>query len=166
MTIHLFGNGPSPAVATYGLRRIVEEGEEFEPGAKEFVKRNFYVQDGLVSSPTATETIKLVRDTQVALATANLTLHKVVLNSVTVMEAFPTEDLAKDVHSLDLPHDELPAQRSLGVFWDLETYLPTRYWYRTGHSPDVEFYHWWTQFMTLWVWPHQSCWRVDYCFKN
>ena len=120
MTVHLFGNGPSPAVATYGLRRTVEDGEEFGPGVKEFVERNFYVDDGLVSKPTATETIKLVRDTQAALATANLRLHKVVSNSVTVMEAFPTEDLAKDIRSLDLRHDELPAQRSLGVFWDLE----------------------------------------------
>ena len=40
MTVHLFGNGPSPAVATYGLRRTVENGEELEPDVKEFVKRN------------------------------------------------------------------------------------------------------------------------------
>ena len=39
---------------------------------------------------------------------------------MTVMEAFPAEDLAKDIRSLILHHDELPAQRSLGVFWDLE----------------------------------------------
>lgn len=120
MTVHLFGNGPSPAVATYGLRRTVEDGEELDPAVKEFVKRNFYVDDGLISRPTASETIKLVRDTQAALATANLRLHKVVSNSVTVMQAFPTEDLAKDIRSLDLHNDELPAQRSLGVFWDLE----------------------------------------------
>ena len=120
MTVHLFGNGRSPAVTTWGLRRTVEDGEGFDPGVKEFVKRNFYVDDGLVSKPTAEETIKLVRATQAALATANLRLHKVVSSSVTVMEAFPTEDLAKDIRSLDLRHDELPAQRSLGVFWDLE----------------------------------------------
>ena len=89
MTVHQFGNGPSPAVATYGLRRTVEDGEEFGPGVKEFVKRNFYVDDGLVSRPTAIETIKLVRDTQAALATTNLRLHKVVSTSVTVMEPSP-----------------------------------------------------------------------------
>ena len=60
-------------------------------------------------------------------------------NSVAVMEAFPTEDLAKDIRSLDLRHDELPAQRSLGVFWDLHrdvfTYrvlLPNRPFTRRG----------------------------------
>lgn len=121
MTVHLFGNGPSPAVATYGLRRTVDDGGEHDPGVKEFVQRNFYVDDGLVSKPTAEEVVTLVRNTQAALASANLRLHKVVSNSVSVMEAFPTEDLAKDIRSLDLRQDNLPAQRSLGVFWDLET---------------------------------------------
>ena len=36
------------------------------------------------------------------------------------MEAFPAEDRAKDVRDLDLRRDSLPAQRSLGVYWDLE----------------------------------------------
>lgn len=53
MTVHLFGNGLRPALATYGLRRTVGNGEELEPGVKEFVERNFYVDDGLVSKPTA-----------------------------------------------------------------------------------------------------------------
>ena len=121
MTVHLFGNGPSPAVATYGLRRTVDDGGKHDPGVKEFVQRNFYVDDGLVSKPTAEEVVTLVRTTQTALASADLRLHKVVSNSVSVMEAFPTEDLAKDIRSLDLCQDNLPAQRSLGIFWDLET---------------------------------------------
>lgn len=115
MTVHPFGNGPSLAVATHGLRKTVEDGKEFDPGVQEFVKRNFYVDDGLISRPTTVETINLVRDTQAALATANLRLRKVVSNSVTVMEAFPIEDLAKDIRSLDLHNDELPPQRSLGA---------------------------------------------------
>ena len=89
MTVHLFGNGPSPAVATYGFRRTVKDGEELDPAVKEFVKRNFCLDDGLVSRPTAIETIKLMRDTQATLATANHRLHKVVLNAVPVMQAFP-----------------------------------------------------------------------------
>ena len=121
ITVHLFGNGPSPAVATYGQRRTVNDGQEHDPGVKEFVQRNFYVEDGLVSKLTVEEVVTLVRNTQAALASANLRLHKVVSNSVSVMEAFPTEDLAKDIRSLDLRQDNLPAQRSLGVFWDLET---------------------------------------------
>ena len=117
MNVHLFGNGPSPAVATYGLRRTAIDGEE----AKKFICRNFYVNDGLTSLSSTQGATDLVKSAQATLATANLRLHKVVSNSVEVMEAFPAEDRAKDVRDLDLRHDSLPAQRSLGVFWDLET---------------------------------------------
>ena len=116
MNVHLFGNGPSPTVATYGLRRTASNGEE----AKRFIHRNFYVDDGLASLPNAQQAIELVKNAQASLATANLRLHKVVSNSVEVMEAFPAEDRAKNVRDLDLRHDSLPAQRSLGVFWNLE----------------------------------------------
>ncbi|KAK2549572.1 hypothetical protein P5673_029960 [Acropora cervicornis] len=39
---------------------------------------------------------------------------------VEVMEAFPAEDRGKGVRDLDLRHDGLPAQGSLGVYWNLE----------------------------------------------
>ena len=115
INMHLFGNGPSPAVATYGLRRTALDGEE----AKRFIHRNFYVDDGLASLANIQQAIELVKNAQASLATANLHLHKVVSNSVEVMEAFPAEDRAKDVRDLDLCHDSLPAQRSLAVFWNL-----------------------------------------------
>ena len=38
MNVHLFGNGPSPAVATFGLRNTAADGEEeFGKEASEFV---------------------------------------------------------------------------------------------------------------------------------
>ena len=113
MNVHLFGNGPSPAVATFGLRKTATDGEEeFGENAAEFLHRNFYVDDGLASRATAKEAIDLVA--------ANLKLHKVVSNSVEVMEAFPAEDRGKEIRDLDLRHDSLPTQRSLGVYWNLE----------------------------------------------
>ena len=121
MNVHLFGNGPSPAVATFGLRKTAVEGEEkYGEEVKDFVHRNFYVDDGLASFPTAEEAIKLVTSAQNALASSNLRLHKVVSNSVNVMETLSTEDRAKGLRDLDLRRDTLPAQRSLGVYWDLE----------------------------------------------
>ena len=121
MNVHLFGNGPSPAVATFGLRKTAADGEEeFGVEAKKFVCRNFYVDDGLASTATPEQAIKLVSSTQAMLARSNLRLHKVVSNSVEVMEAFPLEDRGKDIRDLDLRRDSLPAQRSLGVYWNLE----------------------------------------------
>ena len=46
MTVHVFGNSPSPAVATYGIRKAVEGSRE---EVKNLVNNNFYVDDGLLS---------------------------------------------------------------------------------------------------------------------
>ena len=86
MTVHLFGNGPSRAVATYGLRKTVKHGEEAD--VKEFVERNSYVDDGLVSTPTADEVITLVKSTEATLTS--------------LTRPFAVEDLAKDIRSLEL----------------------------------------------------------------
>ena len=121
MNVHLFGNGPSPAEATYGLRRTATDGEEkFGKEAADFVHRNFYVDDGLISLPTAEQAVKFVTTAQAMLATANLRLHKVVSYSREVMEEFPTEDRGKDIRDLDLRRDSLPDQRSLVIYWSLE----------------------------------------------
>ncbi|XP_076849002.1 uncharacterized protein LOC143497110 [Brachyhypopomus gauderio] len=122
MKVHVFGNSPSPAVAIYGLRRSAEQGErEHGVDAKQFVMRNFYVDDGLTSVSTVAEAISLLRETREMLAECNLKLHKIASNCHQVMEAFPTEDRAKDLKDLELGIDPLPLQRSLGVSWDLET---------------------------------------------
>ncbi|XP_048576150.1 uncharacterized protein LOC125557528 [Nematostella vectensis] len=56
MNFHLFGNGPSLAVATFGLRATVNDGEEkCSEAVRQFVNRNFYVDDGLVSKPETTQ---------------------------------------------------------------------------------------------------------------
>lgn len=69
MRVHVFGNSPSPAVAMYGLRRAALHGEtEFGAEAKSFVQRDFYVDDGLKSLPSATEAIDLLKTTQDMLA--------------------------------------------------------------------------------------------------
>ena len=73
------------------------------------------------------------------LATAQLRLHKAVSNSVSVMEALPEADRRKSIRDLDLQHDSLPTQCSLGVHWDLEgdaftfkVVLPERPYMRRG----------------------------------
>lgn len=70
MCKHVFGNSPSPAVASYGLRKTVQECEnEFGSDVREFVERNFYVDDGLMSVSTAEEAISLLDRIQSALRT-------------------------------------------------------------------------------------------------
>lgn len=66
---------------------------------KHFVERQFYVDDGLLSTPTAARVINLIKWTQEMLAASNLRLHKIASNCQEVMEAFPTEDYVKGLGS-------------------------------------------------------------------
>ena len=117
MCVHVFGNSPSPAVATYGLRRTVKDSD---PDVKKFVNKDFYVDDALTSLPTVEEAVDLLKRTQSDLQTAGLELHKVVSNSQEVLAEFPPEQLTKSLKHIDLTKDTLPVQHTLGLSWDLE----------------------------------------------
>ncbi|XP_071153735.1 uncharacterized protein [Mytilus edulis] len=123
MRVHVFGNSPSPAVATLGLRKAAQASEqEFGSHMTSFVTRDFYVDDGLTSCPTKEEAVKLMKDTQQALAKyGNLRLHKFASNFAEVMSAFHVSDLASNLKDLDLECDRKPLQRSLGLSWDVNT---------------------------------------------
>ena len=122
MKVHVFGNTPSPAIAIYCMRRAAEKGEtEYGSDARQFVERQFYVDDGLSSAASPQLAVDLLMRTRQMLADSNLRLHKVASNSEQVMEALPEEDRSKDLKHLELGVDPLPLQRSLGLSWNLET---------------------------------------------
>lgn len=122
MKVHVFGNSPSPAVAIYCLHRAAQEGEEeFGQDAREFVERDFYMDDGLKSVPSPEMAIDLLKRTQDMLAGSNLRLHKLASNNKEVIRAFPSEDYANSLKELDLGTGSLPTQRSLGLLWNLDT---------------------------------------------
>nr|XP_054593164.1 uncharacterized protein LOC129160055 [Nothobranchius furzeri] len=121
MNVHVFGNRPSPAVAIHGLHQSVQDREsKVEPDVKNFVTRDFYVDDGLKSMPSTETAVSLLKRTQEVLAKSNLRLHKIASNKKEVMEAFPSTDHANSLKDLDLDDDSLPLQRSLGLNWDLQ----------------------------------------------
>ncbi|XP_063404237.1 uncharacterized protein LOC134687709 [Mytilus trossulus] len=117
MTVHVFGNSPSPSVATYGLRKSAETADQ---DVKDFVNRNFYVADGLLSCQNVETAVDLVKRTQSALSSGgNLRLHKIASNSKHLLSQFPVDDLAKNLKDLKFENDCLPLQRSLGMAWDI-----------------------------------------------
>lgn len=121
MKVHVFGNSPSPAVAIYGLHHAAQHGaNEYGTDAKHFVERDFYVDDGLKSLPSAAEAIDLLKRTQEMLAASNLRLHKIASNNSGVLEAFLPEDHAKGLQNLDFDDSSDFIQRSLGLSWDLK----------------------------------------------
>ena len=122
MNVHLFGAVSSPGVANFGLRTAANMGlEQFGLEAADFLKNDFYVDDGLKSFATAKSAISVIQDTQAMCAAVNLRLHKFASNSKAVLEAIPVEDRSKDLKDLDLRHDVLPVQRSLGTYWCIES---------------------------------------------
>ncbi|XP_061191767.1 uncharacterized protein LOC133200011 [Saccostrea echinata] len=95
MTVHVFLNRPSPAFATYGLRRCVAYSD---PDVIDFISKDFYVDDGLLSCPSEDMAIELMKRTQLALKEGGqLKLHKISSNSKSVLLKFPADDLAKDL---------------------------------------------------------------------
>lgn len=117
MRVHVFGNRPSPAVATYGLRRTVQN---TDGDVKQHVYRDFYVDDAFNSLPSREEAVSLLSRTQRMLREeVTIRLHKIASNDIQIMNQFPKEDLSKDLKNLDLDKDNLPQQLSLGLVWDL-----------------------------------------------
>ena len=122
MNVHLFGAISSPAVANYRLHKTAEDGRaRFGDKVANFLRRDFYVDDGLTSVPTVPEAIKLIEDSQALCMSAKLRLHKFSSNRKDVLEALPKDDRTKDLKDLDFRHDALPIQRSLGTFWCIES---------------------------------------------
>ncbi|CAB3993987.1 Hypothetical predicted protein [Paramuricea clavata] len=121
MTVHIFGNTSSPAVATFGLRRTADEGkEEFGDAANKFVLDDFYVDDGIISCDTVGETLQLITITRDMLHTVNLRLHKIASNSPEVMKLLSPQDKVENPRNLDPSYDPLPQQRLLDVVWNIE----------------------------------------------
>jgi len=122
MTVHLFGAGSSPGCANFALKRIASDHEqEFGHEAANFVRDNFYVDDGLKSVLTVPEAIKLIQNTRKLCAKGGLRLHKFTSNSREVLETIPEEERAKGLKNLDLNQNSLPKERALGVQWCVET---------------------------------------------
>ena len=78
------------------------------------------MDESLTSVPTISEAIELIEDSQALCASAKLRLHKFASNRRDVLEALPKDDRARDLKDLDLRHDPLPVQRSLGTYWCIE----------------------------------------------
>ena len=105
-----------------GLRRAADDGEEeFGTDAAAFIRKDFYVADGLKSVSTVPEAIQLIKASQAICSKACLRLHKIVSNKKEVLEAFPVDDHSKEIKELNLAVDPLPIERALGVMWCAES---------------------------------------------
>ena len=118
MKVHLFGAASSPGCANYGMKYLASQHEEQYPLAANFIRNNFYVDDGLISLESVDTAIKLVREMQHVCTKGRLHLHKFISNDRYVLESNPDSERASGVQDVDLSHNELLAQTVLGVKWN------------------------------------------------
>ena len=122
MTVHLLGAGSSPGCCNFALKKTADDHEqEFGFESAEFLRKDFYVDDGLKSVPPTSDAKELICKTTEMCWRGGFNLHKFASNKREVIEAIPVEDRAKGVKELNLEKDELPMERALGVGWCIES---------------------------------------------
>ena len=121
MCSHLFGATSSPGCANYALKRAASSGEIEDERAREFIKNDFYVDDGLTSVSTSEEALKLITSSRKLCKEGGFNLTKFISNSKDVVEALPREVRAKGIQNIDFKIESLPVERALGVRWCIES---------------------------------------------
>ena len=114
MTVHLFGATSSPGCANYRLKAIAEDEQKFGEEVANFVKRDFYVDDGLESVTFVPEAVSVIQKTKDMLSRSDLRLHKFVSNSKDVLATIFPDDRASNLKDLDFNDDALPIEPALG----------------------------------------------------
>ena len=90
MTIHLFGAGSSPGGCNFTLKKTTDDHEQefgFKPA--EFLRKDFYVDDGLKSVPSTSDAKELICETKEMSWPRGFNLHKFTSNKREVIEAIP-----------------------------------------------------------------------------
>jgi hypothetical protein len=122
MTVHLFGAASSPGCANSALKATADMYEDiYGKEAAEFVRRDFYVDDGLKSVETPLEALNLIESSNKLCAQGGFRLHKYISNSMDVVNNIPPDERAKGIQNIDLTCNVLPIEHALGVQWCVES---------------------------------------------
>ena len=122
MKVHVFGAASSPGCANYGFKKAADDGaKEFGNSAADFMRRDFYVDDGLTSVKDVSTAVNLIQKIQDICAITGLRLHKFSSNKEEVIQAVAPENRAKGLQGLNLTRDPLPIERTLGIMWCAES---------------------------------------------
>ena len=122
MTVHLFGATSSPGCANFALKKVASDFED-QCGAEaaDFVRNNFYVDDGLRSVSTPEAATSLIKTTKMLCGKGGFNLHKFVSNHKAMIDSIPQDDRSKVLQNLDLTKEFLPVEHALGVQWCVES---------------------------------------------
>ncbi|XP_014881603.1 uncharacterized protein LOC106942781 [Poecilia latipinna] len=136
MKVHLFGASSSPGCANYGLKHHANENKTQFPLASQFIMKDFYVDDGVTSTTSIKEAIKLIQEIQTLCASGGLRLHKFVSNDKTVLESIPPSERASPQQACDLAFNDSKLERALGIHWHID-FNTLRFHFRPNNQPDT-----------------------------
>ena len=114
MKVHLFGAASSPGCANYGLKYLAESFSTQFPDASDFIKKEFYVDDGLTSLESIDEAKILMKHAKEICASGGLRLHKFVSNVPEVLNS--TSDETKISDNVNKQEE---IEHALGIKWSL-----------------------------------------------
>lgn len=121
MRVHIFGASSSPGCANYGMKYLAREHEKDYPEAANFIQKNFYVDDGLISVDSIRRSKQLVSHAREICAKGKLRLHKFVCDKREVLDVIPECERACNGKDVSLNYSDIPMQSVLGVKWNVET---------------------------------------------
>ena len=122
MKVHLFGAVSSPACANFALKQLAKDHQHLGKEASEFLRRDFYVDDGLKSESTVESMKKLIHQAVSICGKGNLRLHKIISNSPEVMESIPESERGNSTKAnLSLDIDNSSPEKVLGLQWCIES---------------------------------------------
>ena len=122
MTVHLFGATSSSGCANFGLKRIATYNEaEFGKEVADFLRHDFYVDNGMKSLPSITETLSLIDKSIAMCRKGGVRLNKFVSNETEVIDFLALDDRAKDLKDINMVSDRLPFEKALGITWCIES---------------------------------------------
>lgn len=87
MNVHLFGATSSPSCIIFGMKKLASDYAKEFPEASVFINDSFYLDDGLIFVPTASEAVRLVKDAQTLMKKGNLVLHQFLSDNADVTQA-------------------------------------------------------------------------------
>ena len=122
ITVHLFGATSSPGCANFALKRTAQDSEcELGPAASDFLRNDFYVDDGLKSSATIEEANHLIKSVKEMCRRGGFNLQKFVSNKKEILKNIPMIDRVDDLKNINLDLDKLPMEQALGVQWCIQS---------------------------------------------
>lgn len=120
MTVHLFGASSSPSVANYALKAAASAVKTLDPEAARFIESCFYVDDGLISLPSARSLLSLAQRSRDHLAEYGFNLHKFVSNEQEVIASLQSDCSGCSTVAWNIYANGCSVERTLGVEWNVQ----------------------------------------------